>query len=267
MKKLIALVLALVLVLSLTACAGKKDDGKLIVGASPAPHAEILEFVKPMMAEKGITLEIQEFTDYVLPNQALDAGDIDANYFQHLPYLLNFNENNGTKLASAAAIHFEPLGIYAGKSSDLTNIPEGAVISVPNDATNEARALLVLEQVGLIKLKEGVGINATKADIVETPKNIEVYEAKAELIPTLLQDVDLAVINGNYAIDAGMKFADALAIEANDGAAAKEYVNIIAVKEGNENSEKIQALIKALMSEEVKTFIETTYGGAVVPMF
>ena len=267
MKKIIALALVLVLTLSLAACGGKADDKTIKVGATPAPHAEILEILKDNLAAEGWTLEIVEFDDYVIPNTSLEEGQLDANYFQHVNYLNDFNATHGTHLVNAAEIHYEPMGLYAGKCASLDAIPEGAQIAVPNDATNEARALLVLEQVGLIKLKEGVGINATKADIVENPKNIEVYEAKAELIPTLLQDVDLAVINGNYAIDAGLKIADALAIEANDGAAAKEYVNIIAVKEGNENSVKIQALIKALMSEEVKTFIETTYGGAVVPMF
>lgn len=267
MKKFIAIVLSLVLVLSLAACGSKSDDKTIKVGATPAPHAEILEIIKDDLAKDGWTLEIVEFDDYVIPNTSLEEGQLDANYFQHVNYLNDFNDRQGTHLAVAAKVHYEPMGLYAGKCASIDELPDGAQIAVPNDATNEARALLVLEQVGLIKLKEGVGINATKADIVENPKNIEVYEAKAELIPTLLQDVDLAVINGNYAIDAGLKIADALAIEANDGAAAQEYVNVIAVKEGNENSEKIQALIKALMSEEVKTFMEEQYAGAVVPMY
>ena len=265
MKKLIALVLALVLVLSLSACA-KKDDGKLVVGASPAPHAEILEFVKPMLAEKGITLEIQEFTDYVLPNQALDAGDIDANYFQHLPYLLNFNENNGTKLVSAAAIHFEPLGIYAGKSSDLSNIPEGAVISVPNDATNEARALQLLAAQGIITLPEGAGLTVTARDIVENPYNVEILEIAAEQVPRTLVDVDFAVANGNYALEA--EITDKLIVtedKASEG--AQTYGNIIAVKEGDEGREDIKTLIEVLQSEEVRAFIEETYGANVIPVF
>ena len=264
MKKVIALVLALVFVLSLTACAGK-DDGKLVVGASPAPHAEILEFVKPMLAEKGITLEIQEFTDYVLPNQALDAGDIDANYFQHLPYLENFNENNGTKLVSAAAIHFEPLGVYLGAHGSETDV-EGAVFSVPNDATNEARALQLLADQGIITLPEGAGLNVTARDIVENPHNIEILEIAAEQVPRTLPDVHFAIANGNYALEAGI--TDKLLVtESKASEGAQTYANIIAVKEGDENREDIQALIEALQSEEVRAFIEETYGASVVPVF
>ena len=267
MKKIIAIVLALTLVLSLAAC-GKKDDAKTIkVGATPAPHAEILEVIKDALAKEGWTLEIVEFDDYVIPNTALEEGELDANYFQHITYMNDFNTKHGTHLASAAEIHYEPFGLYAGKCASLADLPDGAQIAVPNDATNEARALLLLQQEGLITLKEGVGINATKADVVENPKNIDIVEANAELIPNMLQDVDLAVINGNYAIDAGLKIADALAVEAADGAAAQAYVNVLAVKEGNEDSEKIQALVNALMSEEVKAYIEATYGGAVVAMF
>ena len=264
MKKLLALVLALVLVLSLTACAGK-DDGKLVVGASPAPHAEILEFVKPMLAEKGITLEIQEFTDYVLPNQALDAGDIDANYFQHLPYLENFNENNGTKLVSAAAIHFEPLGIYLGDKGDINNWQD-AVISVPNDATNEARALQLLAEQGIITLPEGSGLNVTARDIVDNPYNVEILEIAAEQVPRTLPDVSFAVANGNYALEAGI--IDKLIVtedKASEG--AQTYANIIAVKEGDENREDIRVLIEVLQSEEVRAFIEEIYGASVVPVF
>ena len=268
MKKIIAILLALTLVLSLAACGKKESDAKTIkVGATPAPHAEILEVVKEALAKDGWTLEIVEFDDYIIPNTSLEEGELDANYFQHITYMNDFNVANGTHLVSAAAIHYEPMGLYAGKCASLDALPDGAKIAVPNDATNEARALLLLEQEGLITLKEGVGITATKDDIVSNPKNLEIYEAKAELITTMLQDVDLAVINGNYAIDAGLKIADALAVESADGAAAQAYVNVLAVKEGNENSEKIQALVKALMSEEVKAYIEETYNGAVVPMF
>ena len=267
MKKIIAIVLALTLVLSLAAC-GKKDDPKTIkVGATPAPHAEILEVVKEALAKEGWTLEIVEFDDYIIPNTSLEEGELDANYFQHITYMNNFNVENGTHLVSAAEIHYEPFGLYAGTCASLDALADGAKIAVPNDATNEARALLLLEQVGLITLADGVGINATKEDIVSNPKNLEIYEAKAELITTMLQDVDLAVINGNYAIDAGLKIADALAVESADGAAAQAYVNVLAVKDGNQDSEKIQALINALMSEEVKAYIEATYNGAVVPMF
>ena len=266
MKKIIAIVLTLTLVLALAACGGSND--KVIkVGATPAPHAEILEVIKDALAADGWTLEIVEFDDYIIPNTSLEEGQLDANYFQHITYMNDFNASNGTHLVSAAEIHYEPFGLYAGKCASLEELPDGAKIAVPNDATNEARALLLLEQVGLITLKEGVGINATKADVVENPKNIEIYEAKAELITTMLADVDLAVINGNYAIDAGLKIADALAVESADGAAAQAYVNVLAVKDGNQDSEKIQALVKALMSDAVKAYMEETYNGAVVPMF
>lgn len=267
MKKTIAIVLALTLVLALAACGAKTDDKTIKIGATPAPHAEILEVVKEILAEEGYTLEIVEFDDYIIPNTSLEEGQLDANYFQHITYMNNFNVENGTHLVSAAGIHYEPLGLYTDKTASLEELPDGAKVAVPNDATNEARALLLLEQAGLIVLKEGAGINATKDDVVENPKNIEIYEAKAELITTMLQDVDLAVINGNYAIGAGLKIADALAVEPADGAAAEAYVNVVAVKEGSENSAKIQALIKALQSEKVKAFIDETYAGAVVPLF
>ena len=267
MKKCIALILALTLALSLAACGGSADDKTIKVGATPAPHAEILEVIKEELAKEGWTLEIVEFDDYIIPNTSLEEGALDANYFQHITYMNGFNDEHGTHLVSAAEIHYEPFGMYAGKSASIDALPDGAQIAVPNDATNEARALLLLQQVGLITLKDGAGINATKADIVANPKNIEIVETKAELLTTTLQDVDMAVINGNYAIDAGLKIADALAVEAADGAAAQAYVNVLAVKEGNENSEKIQALVKALKTDAVKAFIESTYAGAVVPMF
>ena len=208
-----------------------------------------------------------EFSDYVLPNTALAEGEIDANYFQHITYMNGFNEEHGLKMVSAAGIHYEPLGLYAGKTASIDALAEGAQIAVPNDATNEARALLLLEQEGLIKLKDGAGINATKDDIVENPLNLEIYEANAELLTSVLQDVDMAVINGNYAIDAGLKIADALAAEAEDGIAAEAYVNVVTVMEGKENDAKIQALVKALTSAEAKAFMEETYAGAVVPLF
>ena len=267
MKKIIAIVLALTLALSLAACGSSADDKTIKVGATPAPHAEILEVIKEELAKEGWTLEIVEFDDYIIPNTSLEEGALDANYFQHITYMNGFNDERGTHLVSAAEIHYEPFGMYAGKSASIDALPDGAQIAVPNDATNEARALLLLQQVGLITLKDGAGINATKADIVANPKNIEIVETKAELLTTTLQDVDMAVINGNYAIDAGLKIADALAVEAADGAAAQAYVNVLAVKEGNENSEKIQALVKALKTDAVKAFIESTYAGAVVPMF
>jgi len=267
MKKIIAIILALTLALSLAACGGKADDKTIKVGATPAPHAEILEIIKEALAADGWTLEIVEFDDYVLPNTALSEGQLDANYFQHITYMNNFNVEYSIEMVSAAGIHYEPFGLYAGKVASIDALADGAQVAVPNDATNEARALLLLEQVGLIKLAEGVGINATKADIVENPKNIEIVEMKAELLTTTLQDVDMAVINGNYAIGAGLKVAEALAVEAADGTAADAYQNVIAVMKGHENDEKIQALVKALKSDAVKAFMETEYEGGVVPLF
>lgn len=288
-RRIAALVLALLLALGLTACGGGSDSGSttppadsgsssdsgsgteskgtIKVGATPAPHAEILEVAKDLVAAEGYTLEIVEFDDYVTPNTSLEDGSLDANYFQHITYMNDFNNEYGTHMVSAAGIHYEPFGLYAGKVSALADLQDGAQIAVPNDGTNEARALLLLEQEGLIKLKEGVGLSATKSDIAENPHNYEIMELEARLLPTTLKDVDMAVINGNYAIDAGLKVSDAVAVEAADGTAAEAYVNVLAVKEGNENSEGIQALVKALQSDEVRTFIEETYDGAVVPLF
>lgn len=265
-KKILALVLALLLTLTVTACSGTTKEKKLIVGASPAPHAEILEVVKPILEKQGITLEIQEFTDYVLPNQALDAGDIDANYFQHGPYLENFNANNGTDLVAAASIHFEPLGIYAGKSSDLNAIADGAVISVPNDATNEARALQLLAAQGIITLPEGAGLEVTARDIVENPYNVEILEIAAEQVPRTLVDVDFAVANGNYALEAEIT-EHLLVTEDKESIGAQTYANVLAVRAGDEEREEIKALIAALESEEVRTFITETYGANVIPVF
>ena len=267
MKKIVAIVLALTLALSLAACGSSADNKTIKVGTAPGPHAEIMEAVADLVAAEGYTLEVVEFSDYVLPNTALDEGEIDANYFQHITYMNGFNEEHGLKMVSAAGIHYEPLGLYAGKTASIDALAEGAQIAVPNDATNEARALLLLEQEGLIKLKDGAGINATKDDIVENTLNLEIYEANAELLTSVLQDVDMAVINGNYAIDAGLKIADALAAEAEDGIAAEAYVNVVTVMEGKENDAKIQALVKALTSPEAKAFMEETYAGAVVPLF
>ena len=267
MKKIIAIVLVLTLALSLAACGGSADDKTIKVGATPAPHAEILEVIKEALAADGWTLEIVEFDDYVLPNTALSEGQLDANYFQHITYMKNFNEEYGINMVSAAGIHYEPFGLYAGKTTSIDALADGAQIAVPNDATNEARALLLMEQVGLIKLAEGVGIGATKDDIVENPKSIEIVEMKADLLTTTLQDVDMAVINGNYAIGAGLKVAEALAVEAADGAAADAYMNVITVMAGKENDAKIQALVKALKTDAVKSYIEEKYEGAVVPLF
>ena len=240
---------------------------KIVVGASPAPHAEILKAANDVLKEKGYELEIKEYVDYIQPNLALESGDLDANYFQHLPYLESFNKENGTNLVSAGAIHYEPFGIYAGKTTSLDELQDGATIAVPNDTTNEARALLLLEAQGLIKLKEDAGLTATKNDIVENPKNLQLYEAEAAQLPRVIGDVDVAVINGNYAIEAGYKVSDALAVEASDSLAATTYGNVVAVRAGEENDPAIQALIEALTSDEVKAFIESTYDGAVVPLF
>lgn len=239
----------------------------IVVGATPAPHAEILAVAKEVLAAKGYDLQIKEYNDYVQPNLALDAGDLDANYFQHGPYLEEFCQQRGTKLAAAASIHYEPFGIYAGKTASIEELADGAKIAVPNDATNEARALLLLEEQGLITLKEDAGLTATKKDITENPKNLDIIEVEAAQIPRSLPDVDLAVINGNYAIQADLKVSDALALEEGDSLAATTYANVVAVQEGHEQDEKIQALIEALTSDEVKTFIEETYQGAVVPCF
>ena len=239
----------------------------ITVGATPAPHAEILEVVKELLAEQGITLDIREFDDYILPNQAVEDGSLDANYFQHITYMDNFNVEYGTHLVSAAEVHYEPFGIYAGKTASLDQLADGAQIAVPNDTTNEGRALLLLQEQGLITLTEDCGLEATKDDIAENPHNYEIVELEARLLPTTLQDVDVAVINGNYAIDAGLKVSDALAIESADGTAATAYVNVLAVKEDRVDDPAIQALAKALCSQEVKDFIDQTYEGAVVAVF
>ena len=240
---------------------------KIVVGASPAPHAEILRAAKDVLAKKGYELEILEYVDYIQPNLALESEDLDANYFQHLPYLESFNEENGTKLVSAAAIHYEPFGIYAGKVSSLEELADGATVAVPNDTSNEARALLLLEAQGLIKLKEGADLTVTRNDIVENPKNLDIKEMEAAQIPRVVEDVDIAVINGNYAIDAGFKVSEALAVEDSESIAATTYGNVIAVREGHDKDENIVALVEALTSDEVKAFMETTYEGAVVPLF
>ena len=293
-RRLIVLALALCLVLGLAACGGNNTanngtanngtannntagntadsgdtaDSKVItVGATPAPHAEILEVAKEVLAEQGYTLDIVEFDDYIMPNDAVEEGELDANYFQHITYMNQFNEDNGYHLVSVGSIHYEPFGIYAGKTASLEELADGAQVAIPNDATNGGRALLLLEQEGLITLKEGAGITATVNDIVDNPKNLEIVELEARLLPDSLKDVDLAVINGNYAIDAGLKIADALAIESAEGEAATAYANVLTVKEGNEESEGVQALLAALESDEVKAFIEETYDGAVVPLF
>lgn len=284
MKKLVSLLLTGTLALGLLAGCGSNGGGAaatptpatggdpaqavtLKIGASPAPHEEILQVVKEILAGQGITLEIVEFTDYIQPNEAVESGDIDANYFQHITYMNNFNAEQGTHLASVAEIHYEPMGIYAGRAASLTDLPDGAEIGVPNDPTNGGRALLLLQEQGLIKLKDGVGLEPTVEDIAENPHDYKIKQLTANLLTTTLQDVDVAVINGNYAIGAGLKASEALAIESADGIAGTAYVNVLAVKEGRENDETIKALIKALTSDEVKAFIDETYGGGVVAVF
>jgi D-methionine transport system substrate-binding protein len=244
----------------------KAEAEKIVIGASPAPHAEILKEAQELLKAKGYELEIREYTDYVQPNNALEAGDLDANYFQHSPYLEQFNEQYGTNLVSAGTIHYEPFGIYAGKTSDLSALPDQAKVAVPNDVTNEARALLLLEAQGLLTLKEDAGLNATKNDIVENPKNLEIIEIEAAQIPRSIQDVDVAVINGNYAIAAGLKVADALAVEASDSLAATTYGNVVAVRQGDETSEGMKALVEILKGDEIRKYMEEKYEGAVVPM-
>ena len=238
----------------------------LKVAASPTPHAEILNVAKEILAEQGIDLEVVEFSDYVQPNLVTESGEVDANYFQHTPYLDSFNEENGTHLVSVGAVHYEPFGIYPGTKSSLDDIAEGDTIAVPNDTTNEARALLLLQDNGILKLKDGAGLTATVLDIEENPYNVEILELEAAQVPRVKDEVAYVVLNGNYALDAGFSVAkDALSYEKSDSDAAKTYVNIIAVKEGNENSEKIQALVAALKSDTIRQYINDTYDGAVVP--
>ena len=275
MKKFFAILLAGVLTVGLAACGGSddaatnddsnKEEITLKIGASPTPHAEILNAAKDELAEKGIKLDIVEFTDYVQPNLATESGDLDANYFQHVNYLNSYNEEKGTHLAIAGKIHYEPLGLYPGKQSDLDAITDGAEIAVPNDTTNCARALLLLEAEGLIKLDPEAGITATENDIIENPHNIKIVPLAAEQVARTLEDVDFGVINGNYAMEAGLTSADAVALESADSEAIQQYVNVVAVKEGNENNEGVQALVKILKSDEIKDFINEKYDGAVIP--
>lgn len=242
-----------------------ESKGTVTVAATSVPHAEILNEAKPLMAAKGWDLEVVEFTDYVQPNEVVESGDMDANYFQHINYLNSYNEEKGTHLVNAGEIHYEPLGIYPGKESDLNAISDGAEIAVPNDTTNEARALLLLEAQGLIKLDPKAGITATAMDIVENPHNIKIVELQAEQVARTLPDLAFGVINGNYALQAGLSTADAVALETADSEAIQQYVNIIAVKEGNENNEGIVALVDVLKSDEIKAFINEKYQGSVVP--
>ena len=249
--------------------ASKEDDKTITVAASPTPHAEILnKAVKPLVEKDGYKLVVKEFTDYVQPNTATEDGEVDANYFQHKPYLDNFNKEKGTHLVSVEGIHFEPFGLYPGKTKELKDLQDGATVAVPNDATNEARALLLLQDAGLIKLKDGIDptSDATKLDITENPKNLDIQEIAAEQLPRSLADVDLAVINGNYALQADLNAAEDSLITENPDY-AKVYVNVVACRSGEENSDKIQALKKALQSDDVKKYVDETYKGAVVTVF
>ena len=249
--------------------AEEKTDKKVIkVAASATPHAELLEQVKPILAEQGIDLEITVFDDYVQPMNVVEDGEFDANYFAHVPYVEQFNAEQGTHIVNAGGIHYEPFGIYPGTKKALSELADGDVIAVPNDTTNEARALLLLQDNGIIKLKEGAGLTATINDITENPKNIEIKELEAAQVARVIPEVAFVVLNGNYALEAGLSVAkDSIAFEASDSEAAKTYVNIVAVKEGNENNEAIQALIAALQSDTVRDFINNTYNGAVIPIF
>ncbi len=274
--KFVAVAATLGLTLSLAGCGSSSQtpgstvsaSGNTVikVGANITPHAEILEQAAPILAEKGITLEIVKIEDSVTPNTGVIEGSLDANYFQHVPYLDQFNAENGSDLVSIGAIHYEPFGIYAGKTTDLAALPDGATVAVPNNVTNEARALLLLAQEGLLTLKEDAGITATIGDIVENPKNIVFKELAPEQLVAALPDVDVAVINGNYAIEGGLHVSQALAVEANDGLAAVTYGNIIATSPDKAQNEALLALVEVLQGEEIKKFINDTYDGAVVPL-
>ena len=243
-----------------------ESKGTITVAASATPHAEILAAAKPILAEQGWDLEVTEFDDYVLPNEVVESGEMDANYFQHVPYLDSFNEEKGTHLVEVGKIHYEPFGIYPGTKSSLDDIADGDVIAVPNDTTNEARALLLLQDNGIITLKDGAGLEATVNDIAENPYNVEIQELAAESVARVADEVAYVVLNGNYALQAGFSVAkDALAYEKSDSEAAKTYVNVIVVKEGNENNEGVKALVDVLKSDEIKKFINDTYDGAVIP--
>ena len=242
------------------------EKGTIKVAASATPHAEILEEAKQILEKEGWDLEVTVFDDYVQPNLVVESGDFDANYFQHIPYLDNFNEEQGTHLVNAGGIHYEPFGIYPGTKETLDDLEDGDTIAVPNDTTNEARALLLLQDNGVITLKDGAGLEATVKDIEENPKNIQIEELEAAQVSRVKDEVAFVVLNGNYALQAGYSVSkDSIAHETSDSEAAKTYVNIIAVKEGNEDNEAVKALVDVLKSDEIKDYINETYDGAVVP--
>ncbi|MGN0150959.1 MAG: MetQ/NlpA family ABC transporter substrate-binding protein [Wujia sp.] len=268
LKKLLSLALIGTFALgSFTGCGKKEEENKTIkIAASATPHAEILEYAKDKLKEKGYDFEVTVFDDYVRPNEVVESGEFDANYFQHVPYLDSFNEEKGTHLVVAGKIHYEPFGIYPGTKKSLDDIADGDTIAVPNDTTNEARALLLLQDNGIITLKDGVGLEATVNDIASNPHNIKIVELEAAQVARVVDETSYVVLNGNYALEAGFSVAkDALAYEKSDSEAAKTYVNVIAVKEGNENNEAIKALVDVLTSDDVKNYINDTYDGAVIP--
>ena len=248
--------------------AAADGDTTITVAASQTPHSEILEQAKSILADEGYDLEVTVFEDYVQPNNVVESGDFDANYFQHVNYLNSFNEENGTHLvvATNGKIHYEPFGIYGGTKKSLDDVADGDAIAIPNDTTNEARALLLLQQVGLIKLADGVGVTATVNDVTENPHNLQLVEVEAAQVAKQLPSVAFGVINGNYALENGLSVdKDALATESADGDAIQQYVNVIAVKDGNQDLPKIKALTDALHSDTVVNYINDTYQGAVVP--
>ncbi len=266
MKKLSLVLLALTLVGLLFAGGAKEDDGSTLkVGATPVPHAEMLMLIVDEMAKQGITLEVIEFTDYVTPNEAVESGEIHANFFQHVPYMNSFNEERGYSLVNAGGIHVEPIAMYSNTLTSLDNLEDGATVAIPNDPTNEGRALLLLQTAGLIELNETAGITATPLDVVYNPRGLEFHEIEAASLPRVLADVDLAIINGNYAIPAGLSAAkDGLFVEG----AESPYVNIITVKEGMENDSRITALVAALQSETIANYISENFpNGEVVKAF
>lgn len=275
-KSILSIVLAGVLALGLVGCGGaastgsssadSKDDKVIKIGVTPKPHKEIVDITVPLLEKEGYTVEITEFNDYVQPNTAVEEGSLDCNFFQHAPYLNEQNESRGLHLKSVAAIHLEPMGLYSKKITNIDELQDGATIALPNDPSNEARALKLLASEGLIKINEGELV--TPADITENPKNLKFNELEAAAVPRSVDDVDAAVINGNYAIEAGFDpTTNAIIKEDKDSEAAKPYANILVVKEGNEDLDKIQALIKALTSDEVKDFINKQYNGSVIPVF
>lgn len=273
-KKFLAVILASALAMTFFAgcgsnkeeSTGSSDDKTIKIAASATPHSEILEQAKPLLEEKGYTLDVTVFDDYVQPNEVVESGEFDANYFQHIPYLDSFNEKKGTHLVNAGGIHYEPFGIYPGTKKSLDELADGDTIAVPNDTTNEARALLLLQDNGIITLKDGVGLEATVNDIAENPKNIQIKELEAAQVSRVIGEVPYVVLNGNYALEAGYSVGkDALAYEQADSEAAKTYVNVIAVKEGNEEIDKIKALVEVLKSDDIKKYINDTYDGAVIP--